>query len=81
MTAHVEWADAKVALPFLYIEEPGKFLDSYGTANDKPALIVGGMNDYVAIEGSPDDLVALGQRIVTLAQRYYTEHHKKENQR
>lgn len=58
MTANTEWLDARDT-NVAYVEH----IDDHGTESNGPALLLT-MDDIVAIEGSRDDLIQLGLRIV-----------------
>lgn len=63
MGVHVEWVDS--ASVRLTLVQPGGFEDSYGTVNDRHALVLGG-DDEVVIEGTPAELRRLADRMSQL---------------
>lgn len=63
MGVHVEWVDARTtSVAFV---PPGEVEDSWGTENDRHALVLAG-DDEVVIEGTPAELKALVERMKLL---------------
>lgn len=63
MGVHVEWVDA--ATTRVAFVPPGEVEDSYGTENDRHALVLAD-DDLVVIEGTPAELKALIERMTLL---------------
>lgn len=66
MGVHVEWVDSAYAT--VTFVRPGEIKDSYGTENDRHALVLGA-DDEVVIEGTPAELKALTERMLRLLAR------------
>lgn len=66
MGVHVEWVDA--ATTRVAFVPPGEIEDSYGTENDRHALVLAG-DDEVVMEGTPTELSALVERMRRLLPR------------
>lgn len=62
MSVHTEWMNANRSFFGVEVVPPGAYVDAYGTANERPAIVLSCDSDIV-IEGSRAELLALVARL------------------
>lgn len=68
MSDHVEWAEATyVTRNSELAPYPDDVTDAYGTTNDRPAIVLDNGSSSYVVEGSRDELIIFGERMLDLA--------------